>query len=168
MESKELFLYQEKVSSARTSALLLVLSQLFGFLALVRWHQIGVDGWTVAFAIVYIFFLFYVFNYHTLIIRISTEQLQLKFGLFCWKIPLNTIASCHLDDISLWRIGGAGIHFTFIRKKYRAFFNFLEYPRVVIPLNVNRGPVQEIAFTTQQPEEVMRLICPANQEPSGQ
>mgnify|MGYP000900013350 CR=1 FL=1 len=32
------------------------------------------------------------------------------------------------------RYGGAGIHFMSIRGRYRASFNFLEYPRVVIAL----------------------------------
>ncbi|MBN2549519.1 MAG: hypothetical protein JXB15_10200 [Anaerolineales bacterium] len=164
MDAQETFRYQEKVASARTEALFIILSQIFGFLAALRWHQIGLDGWTVACLLLFLMFLFYCLNYHTLTIRISAEQLLLQFGIFCWKIPLNTIASCHLDDISLWRIGGAGIHFTFIRKKYRAYFNFLEDPRVVIPLKVNRGPVQEIAFTTRQPEAVMQLLCPASPE----
>ncbi len=56
------------------------------------------------------------------------------------------------------RIGGAGIHFTWIKGKYRAFFNFLEYPRVVIFLKKKHGVVCEIAFSTEQPEKVIEII----------
>ncbi|HML39578.1 MAG TPA: hypothetical protein PKD23_02740 [Bellilinea sp.] len=37
-------------------------------------------------------------------------------------------------------------------------FNFLEYPRVVIQLTIKKGPVRDIAFSTQRPEDVIRLI----------
>lgn len=56
------------------------------------------------------------------------------------------------------RMGGAGIHFMSIRKRYRASFNFLEYPRVVIAFKRKVGPVQDISFSTRQPEKVIRLI----------
>ena len=37
-------------------------------------------------------------------------------------------------------------------------FNFLEHPRVVVGMKRKRGPVQEIAFTTRHPEEVLQLL----------
>jgi len=55
-------------------------------------------------------------------------------------------------------MGGAGIHFMMIRKRYRASFNFLEYPRVVIALKRKVGPVQDISFSTRRPDDVLRLI----------
>ena len=66
--------------------------------------------------------------------------------------------TCYLDGTSLWRIGGAGIHFSSFERRYRAMFNFLEYPRVVVALKEKRGPVRDIAFSTQHPEEIMSLI----------
>jgi hypothetical protein len=56
------------------------------------------------------------------------------------------------------RLGGAGILFMFVRKRYRASFNFLEYPRVVIALRKKAGPVQDISFSTRRPEDVIRRI----------
>jgi len=41
--------------------------------------------------------------------------------------------------------------------RYRASFNFLEYPRVVIALRGKRR-VRDISFTTRQPDKVLRLI----------
>jgi hypothetical protein len=55
-------------------------------------------------------------------------------------------------------MGGAGIHFMMIRQRYRASFNFLEYPRVVVAFKKKAGPVQDISFTTRQPDEVLRLM----------
>jgi hypothetical protein len=47
-----------------------------------------------------------------------------------------------------------------VNERYRASFNFLEYPRVVVALKRKRGPVQDVSFSTRQPEPVMSLIQP--------
>ncbi len=45
-----------------------------------------------------------------------------------------------------------------IRRRYRASFNFLEYPRVVIAFKRKVGPVQDISFSTRRPDELLPLI----------
>lgn len=55
-------------------------------------------------------------------------------------------------------MGGAGIHFMTIRARYRASFNFLEYPRVVVAFKKKVGLVRDISFSTRRPDEVLRLI----------
>jgi hypothetical protein len=98
-------------------------------------------------------------NFRTLIIRLSSEFLKLKFGIFTWTIPLYNVEKCNIDYLPpLMRFGGAGIHFMYIRRRYRASFNFLEHPRVVIALKNKVGPVQDISFSTRQPEEIIGLI----------
>lgn len=69
-----------------------------------------------------------------------------------------TIESCAVDNVPLKRIGGAGIHATSIQGRYRAMFNFLEYPRLAIGLKEKRGPVRDVVFSTRRPEELMDLI----------
>jgi hypothetical protein len=72
---------------------------------------------------------------------------------------LNNVESCALDEIpALMKYGGAGIHFMMIGKRYRASFNFLEYPRVVIAFKRKMGPVRDISFSTRQPMEVLWII----------
>jgi hypothetical protein len=150
--------YHEKLSSARTEALFILLSLIF--FALFAWclSNFGWSGWTIAFQCVSLFFLFYVFNYRTLKIHLTPENLQLAFGIFTWKIAIANVESCYLDKPSIGSVGGAGIHFTWIKGKYRAFFNFLEHPRVVVVFKKKKGPVQEVAFSTRQPEIVLDLI----------
>jgi hypothetical protein len=150
--------YVETLSSNRTEALFLALTLLF--LLLFAWRTLarGVDSLAVVLFLVFTFFLFYALNYRTLLIRLTQDQLVLKFGLFTWKIPLDNIEAYTLDDLTLGRIGGAGIHFSPIRGRYRAMFNFLEYPRVVLALKEKRGLVRDIAFSTRRPQEMMRLI----------
>jgi hypothetical protein len=151
-------IYEERLSSWRTEAVFVALSVLF--LALLTWRLI-VSGFG-AIAALYLFlsilFVFYALNYRILAICISTEGLQLKFGLFGWTIPWSAVAEAHLDKSSLWRIGGAGIHFSMIGGRYRAMLNFLEHPRIVIKLKKKRGPIRDVAFSTERPNEILYIV----------
>lgn len=151
-------IHNERVSSSKTEILFIALALLFLALFVWRVSAVGFGILAVVFLVFCGFFAFYALNYRTLIVQLSAELLMLKFGVFTWKIPLEHIEACALDDISLWRIGGAGIHFSFIRGRYRAMFNFLEHPRVVVMLKTKKGPVQDIAFSTRQPERVLQLL----------
>jgi hypothetical protein len=119
----------------------------------------GLDILAAVFLCLFGLFLFYSVNYRTLIIRLTAESLKLTFGIFTWTVLLDNVEECRLDDIPvLMRMGGAGIHFMLIRKRYRASFNFLEYPRVVIAFKKKVGPVRDISFSTRRPDDVLRLI----------
>jgi len=148
-------IYLEEVSSNRTEALFVVLAALFFVL-----YAGGplLNSWRIVSFCLFIFFVFYALNFRTLTIRLSKETLHLKFGIFTWTVPLHNVEACFPDGTSLWRIGGAGIHFTFLGGRYRAMCNFLEHPRVVITLKAASGPVRDIAFSTRRPGQVIGLI----------
>jgi hypothetical protein len=152
-------IYDERVSSNRTEALFLALTILFFILLIWRVNASGLDILAAVFFCLFGFFLFYSVNYRTLIICLTADSLKLTFGIFTWTIPLDNVDECRLDDIPvLMRMGGAGIHFMSIRKRYRASFNFLEYPRVVIALKRKAGLVRDISFSTRRPDDVLRSI----------
>ena len=152
--------YSERLRSNRTEALFILLTILF--FSLFTWHASTKEYsvWKTVFICLFTIFLFYVVNYRTLIIRLTPEILKLSFGIFSWTIPIENIEDCQLDDglPLLMKYGGAGIHFMTVHQRYRASFNFLEYPRVVVALKVKQGPVRDISFSTQQPDEVIRLV----------
>jgi hypothetical protein len=150
--------YNEKLSSTKTEALFIVLTLVFLSLFAWRWLSSGWDGWTITFVCIFALFLFYVINYRTLKIYITSESLRLTFGIFTWTIAISNIKNCYIDEDTILRFGGAGIHFMWIKGKYRAFFNFLEFPRMVVTLKNKKGLVREIAFTTRHPEQVMHII----------
>jgi hypothetical protein len=78
-------------------------------------------------------------------------------------VALENIQKCHLDKLSKFqKYGGAGIHLMFVRNRYRASFNFLEYPRVVITFKRKVGPVQDLSFSTRRPEEIIQLLSNAH------
>ena len=152
-------IYEERLSSNRTEALFISLTVLF--LTLLIWQKStgSSDILSAAFFLSFIFFLFYSVNYRTLIIRLTLESLKLKFGVFTWTIPLDNIGECRHDDLPMvMRYGGAGIHFMLIRRRYRASFNFLEHPRVVIAFKKKAGLVRDISFSTRHPDKVIQLL----------
>jgi hypothetical protein len=152
-------IYKERVSSNRTEALFLVLTILFLMLLIWRVDTGSPDVLSAVFFFLFGLFLFYSVNYRTLIIRLTSESLKLRFGIFTWTVPLDNVEECRLDDIPvLMRIGGAGIHLMVIRKRYRASFNFLEYPRVVVALKRKVGIVRDISFSTRRPGDVIQLL----------
>ena len=152
-------IYSERLSSNRTEALFVILTILFLMLLIWRVNTGSPDILSVAFFCLFGLFLFYSVNYRILLILLTPESLKLRFGIFTWTVPLDNIEECRLDDIPmLMRMGGAGIHFMVIRKRYRASFNFLEHPRVVIALKRKVGPIQDISFSTRRPDDVLQFI----------
>jgi Ca2+/Na+ antiporter len=152
-------IYHERVTSKRTEGLFLALTILFFLLLIWRVNAGSLDILAAVFFCLFGFFLFYSVNYRTLIVRLTSESLKLTFGIFTWTVPLDNVEECRLDDIPvLMRMGGAGIHFMSIRKRYRASFNFLEYPRVVVALKRKAGLVRDVSFSTRRPDDVLRSI----------
>jgi hypothetical protein len=159
MHTTEDMIYHESLSSRKTQALFIALTLFFLLLMVWRVAVREFEFLAGVFLFLSAFFLFYVFNYRTLLIQLTPESLKLKFGIFTWKVPIDNIEECSLDEIPTFkRMGGAGIHFMSIRGRYRTSFNFLEYPRVVITFKRKVGPVRDISFSTQQPDEIIRLV----------
>ena len=151
-------IYEERISSPRTKAVFVALSVFC--LAFFAWRLMisGYGGIAALLLFLSAFFVFCALNYSVLSIRISTAGMNLKFGLFGWTVPWRSVAEAHVDEVSLWRICGAGIHFAIIRGRYRAMLNFLEYPRIVIQLKEKRGLVRDVAFSTKRPAEILGII----------
>jgi hypothetical protein len=152
-------IYHEKLSSYRTSALFLALTLLFGVLFAWQVATASFDALAVLLLCLAVIFLFYTLNYRTLVIQIAPQSLMLKFGVISWTERIEDIESCVIDEMPwLLKYGGAGVHFMTVRKRYRASFNFLEYPRVVVALKRKRVLVRDISFSTRQPEQIIQLI----------
>jgi len=153
-------LYEEKVSSAWTTALFVVLTLGCGALCAWRWSASGFSGSTVVLGLLALVFLFYVVNYRELVIQITPDVLRLRFGIFTNTVTLDDIGSCQLDDVPAGLYyGGASIHWMSVRGRYRGSYNFLQYPRVVVALHDKRGLVRDISFTTRRPGEVLQALA---------
>ena len=158
-------IYHERVSSNWTTGLFIAFTILFGSLLAWRVNAGRSNLLSAVFFFLCVFFLFYSVNYRTLIIRLTPTYLKLTFGIFSWTAPLDNIEGCQLDDLpAVMRLGGAGIHFMLIERRYRASFNFLEHPRVVVAFKKKRGPVHDLSFSTRRPDEVIRLIHQARSQ----
>lgn len=153
------WVYTERISSNKTEGLFLALMTLSFLLLIWRMNDGSIDILGIVFACFFFLFIFYSANYRTLVIRLTFRALKLTFGMISWTVQFNNVESISIDEIPpLMRMGGAGIHFMLIHNRYRASFNFLEYPRVVIAFKKKVGPVQDISFSTRQPEVIIDLV----------
>lgn len=157
---QESLIYHEKVTSRKTTALFLLLAIVCGLLFFWRLRAERMDWLAILLLVLACFFLFYTLNYRVLDIQLYQDRMQLKFGVFTWRVPNSNIAQVQPDDHIPWlmRNGGAGIHFMFVHGRYRASYNFLEHPRVVIAFKKRVGPVVDLSFSTRQPEMLIRHL----------
>lgn len=155
----ESLLYHERLNSTGTQGFFLVLTLVF-FIPFILRVQAAVCGWlTFALGFFAAMFLFYTVNYRMLVIQVTAQELVLKFGLFTWREARENIQGCALDHLAAWQYyGGAGIHYLLVRGRYRVSFNFLQYPRVEVSLKKKKGLVECISFSTEHPEEIVKVL----------
>lgn len=159
-------LYEERLTSIKTEALFVGFTIIFAALASWQMSRNKLDFWSVFLIFFTLFFAFYSINFRVLRINLTSGYIELKFGIFGLSILFDNIEGYHIDHLTfIQKYGGAGIHFMFVGGKYRAFFNFLEYPRVVVVLKRKKGPVREISFSTRCPDEIMGILDQALESP---
>ena len=152
-------LYSEDIRSNKTDLLFVVLALVFYALGAWRLSVVGFRFIPGLFLFLGLLFTFYIINFRVLRIMITDQALHLKFGLIPWKTKISNIQECSLDDAPIIiKYGGAGVHFAFVKGEYRAFYNFLEYPRILIRFDKKQGLVQALVFNTTQPEQVLNII----------
>ena len=79
-------IYHEKISSRKTEWLFVSLTILFFLLFVWRMNVSGWNGLTVAILVFACFFLFYLINYRTLIIRITSDALKLSLSVISKEV----------------------------------------------------------------------------------
>jgi len=152
-------LYSEKIRSNITTFLFAFLGLFFFTLFVWRYSVVGLRFSPGLFGFLGLFFFFYVINYRVLHITITDLTLQLDFGRVHWRTDLENIAKITLYDPPFWiKYGGAGVHFAAVEGEYKAFFNFLEYPRLLVRFNQKQGLVQALVFTTCQPDQILEIL----------
>lgn len=152
-------IFRERIKSNLTTTLFVILGLIFFGLFAWRYSIVGFRFLPALFGFLGLFFFFYVINFRVLRITITDQTLRLKFGLVQWRMDLENIEHCKLYDPPFWiRYGGAGVHFSMVEGAYKAFFNFLEYPRILVRFHEKRGLVQELVFTTRQPDRILEIL----------
>jgi mannose-6-phosphate isomerase-like protein (cupin superfamily) len=149
--------FEESISSLRTLSLFIALAPVFFVLSAWRMSTRGFGLLSIILLVLGTAFVFYGFNHRTLRICMNREALVLGYGIFSRIVRWHEVDHAHIDGTPLTRIGGAGVHFTFIARKYSMYFNFLEYPRVV-PVLKKTGIVREVIFTTRHPDDALAAV----------
>ena len=108
------------------------------------------------FLLMFLFFLGITINFSRLIIRIGPKGISVGYGIIKYTIPWENIEGCFLDEFSAVRYGGAGIRMTKVEWKWILVFSVIGGSRVVVSLR--KGRFKEIVFSTEHPQDVMKII----------
>lgn len=152
-------IYSEEIRSNKTDRLFVVLALITYALSAWKVSVVGFKFGAAFFLFLGLLFTFYILNFKVLKILVTEKALHLKFGIIPWKTELLNIQEITLDDAPLIiKYGGAGVHFAFVKGEYRAFYNFLEYPRVLIRFKKKQGFVKALVFSSRQPDQILTII----------
>ncbi len=103
-----------------------------------------------------LFFLAIGTNFAVLTVRVTMQGVSVGYGIIRHHIPWSNIAGCRLDRTSAVSYGGWGIRLARVDGKKRLVYNIIGGPRVVV--EKRQGSYPEFAFSTRNPEEVMKAI----------
>lgn len=93
-------------------------------------------------------------NFNKLAIEITTQSINVGFGVFKRVIPWDNIKGSYLDEASaISSYGGWGIRMAKVKGKWRLVYNVIGCPAVVLELE--KGRFREFVFSTKNPDGVM-------------
>lgn len=150
-EEKMLLKFQTGILTIVTASLLFVL---------VYQILIGPIGTRPApnwfYLLLFLLFLGVTINFSRLTVRISSQSIDVGYGVFKHKIRWEDVEDCYLDEASMIRYGGWGIRIGRVEGKWRLVYNVIGCSRVV--LSLKSGRFREFVFSTKKPEEVINLV----------
>jgi len=95
-------------------------------------------------------------NFSALTVRVTTDGLCVSYGIIRHRVPWHDISDCRPDESSIAAYAGWGIRIGRVQGKARLGFTTPGIPRVVV--GKRQGRCLEFAFSTRNPEGVMRAI----------
>jgi hypothetical protein len=152
-------IYEEKIFSKWITAILVPVTF---FMVLILIYQIlmgpvGTNPASNLFLLgMFLLFLGLTITFSRLIIRIAPGFISVGFGFFKQKISLENIENCYLDEASAVKYGGSGIRIGRVEGKWRLVYSIIGGPRIVLSLRKER--FKEVAFSTKQPEKIIRTL----------
>ena len=152
-------IYEEKIFSKLFTGIFVLIPIIFLFLlsyqALIE--PIGAHpapNWF--FLLMFLFFLGITINFSRYSLKMTSNAIKVSYGLSKHSILWNNIADCYLDTTSIRSYGGWGIRVANVNGQWRLGYNVVGYPRVL--LSLKQGRFREFVFSTNNPEEVIKII----------
>lgn len=99
-----------------------------------------------------------VYNLRELTISINKSSVIVSYGRISYSIAFDNIETATIDTSPGIAYGGWGIRMAKIKGESALIYNVIAQPRVI--LNLKSGRFKRFAFSTKQPDEVIKLIHP--------
>jgi len=155
----EATLYEERIISGWNVAIMaiVVLALLAALLYQLIVGPLGTDPAPNGFFIgMIVFFIALGINFAGLSITVGVDGVTVGYGIIRHRVEWGNIVSCRIDESSAVRYGGWGVRTAWVGGKRRLVYNIIGAPRVVVEKRAGRH--HELAFSTRDPEAVMRAI----------
>ena len=98
----------------------------------------------------------FITNFTKLSIKITSQAINISFGMIKQTILWGGIEDCYLDEAAPLSYGGWGIRIAKVKGKWRRVYNVVGYSGVV--LSLNKGRFREFVFSTNNPQEVLGIV----------
>lgn len=144
-------LYSENLMCKYELVILLVV----GFLTLALFYYTIREILPWLFAVPLVIF-FMAFLMGSMSIKVTTEGVSVRYGMFRFRVDMKDICGAHEDSKALMTYGGPGIKVLKKDGKLVMAYIAIGYPRVVLLLRNSR--YSEFVFSTYNPNRVLTAI----------
>jgi hypothetical protein len=112
---------------------------------------------TLFFLVIFFLFLEITATFFRLTITITPSSVSIGYGILTYTVLWENIKGCyHVNETLASIYGGSGIYPIEVRGKSRLVYGVYGRPQVV--LSLKKGRFKEIAFSTENPEEILMIV----------
>ncbi len=144
------YIYEEKILSLWLAGMLALLTGIM-FYAAVSLSP------TLFYLVIFLLFFGITVIFVRLTITITSSCVTVSYGILKYTVPWENIEGCYHVDKSFASVyGGSGIYPIEVKGKSRLVYGVYGRPQVV--LSLKKGRYKEIAFSTENPEAVIKIV----------
>ena len=142
------YIYEEKIFSLWLAGMLALLTGIMFYAA---------ASLSLFYLVIFFLFLGITITFVRLTITITSSSVTIGYGILKYTVPWENIERCYHVDKSFASVyGGSGIYPIEVKGKSRLVYGVYGRPQVV--LSLKKGRYKEIAFSTENPEAVVKIV----------
>ena len=152
-------LYTEKVSSKWVVVIYLIIAVCLPIIPFMIYLSGEHDGLAITTAIyipLSLVLLATAYNFSSIGITITDQNIEISFGIFKHKYAWDDISEYHKEESGMFKNGGYGIRTVRKEGRWRRVYNVAGGSIIVLVLR--SGNVKEFAFSTNDPDEIIRVL----------
>ncbi|MFW9856655.1 MAG: hypothetical protein ACFFFG_16510 [Candidatus Thorarchaeota archaeon] len=150
-------LYTEEIKSRTTlfGSIIFILTSLF-----ILWYQSFIESFhhpiLIGISIIIIVICLVLINFSRMTIGLTSREITIRYGIFGRTESWQNVKAVTYDETPMIGYLGWGIRIIRFRGKWRLIFNVMGEKCVI--LHLNQGRFREFVFSTNSPDEIIKII----------